>query len=62
MSPFQLLYGLNAEIPITLELPALKLAKAIEDETFDNSVDKRIMYLSELEENRVQVADRITEH
>lgn len=50
MSPFLLFYGKNAEIPITLELPTLKLAKEIEDETFESALDKRIMYLSQLEE------------
>lgn len=62
MSPFHLLYGINAEIPITLELPALKLAKAIEDQTYENALDKRIMYLSQLEEQRTQVVDRIAQH
>lgn len=62
MSPFQLLYGLNVEILITMELPALKLAKAIEDETYQDSLDKRIMFLSQLEETRVEVVDRIVAH
>ncbi|XP_057819195.2 uncharacterized protein LOC131032281 [Cryptomeria japonica] len=62
MSPFQLLYGINVEIPVTLELPALKLAKAIEDQTFENDLDKRIMYLSQLEEQRTQVVDQIAQH
>lgn len=39
MSPFQLLYGTNVEIPITLELLALKLPKTIEDETFKDALD-----------------------
>ncbi|KAH9315469.1 hypothetical protein KI387_024096, partial [Taxus chinensis] len=34
MSPFQVLYGIDAELPISAELPALRLARAIEDETF----------------------------
>lgn len=62
MSPFQLLYELNAEVPITLELPALRLAKAIEDDTFESSLDKRIIYLSQLEEQRSQVVDCINNH
>ncbi|KAH9331236.1 hypothetical protein KI387_003344, partial [Taxus chinensis] len=62
MSPFQVLYGTDAELPISVELPALRLARAIEDETFQNSLEKRIMYLAELEEKRVRVVDRITEH
>ncbi|KAH9325459.1 hypothetical protein KI387_005637, partial [Taxus chinensis] len=62
MSPFQLLYGIDAQIPITLELPALKLAQAVDDECFTNALDKRIMFLSKLEEQRSQVANRIEEH
>ncbi|XP_059078205.1 uncharacterized protein LOC131043644 [Cryptomeria japonica] len=62
MSPFQLLYGMNAEIPITLELLALKLDKAVEDETYQGSLDKWIMFLSQLEETRAEVVDRIATH
>ncbi|KAH9292729.1 hypothetical protein KI387_042086, partial [Taxus chinensis] len=62
MSPFQVLYGIDAELPISTELPTLRLARAIEDETFQNSLEKRVMYLVELEEKRVRVVDRITEH
>ncbi|KAH9301068.1 hypothetical protein KI387_012651, partial [Taxus chinensis] len=62
MSPFQVLYGTDAELPISAEIPALRLARAIEDETFQNSLEKRIMYLTELEEKRVRVVDKITEH
>ncbi|KAH9300143.1 hypothetical protein KI387_011726, partial [Taxus chinensis] len=62
MSPFQVLYGTGAELPISAELPALRLARTIEDETFRSSLEKRIMYLEELEEKRVRVVDRITEH
>ncbi|KAH9321288.1 hypothetical protein KI387_015927, partial [Taxus chinensis] len=43
-------------------LPALRLARAIEDETFQSSLEKRIMYLTELEEKQVKVIDKITEH
>ncbi|XP_059073760.1 uncharacterized protein LOC131874411 [Cryptomeria japonica] len=62
MSPFQLLYGLNVESPITMELPALKLAKVIEDETYQDSLDKRIIFLSHLEETRAEAVDRIVVH
>jgi hypothetical protein len=51
MYPFQFLYGLDAEISITMELPALNLAKVIEDETFEKPMEKCIMYLVELEES-----------
>ncbi|KAH9324303.1 hypothetical protein KI387_004481, partial [Taxus chinensis] len=62
MSPFQVLYGINAELPISAELPTLFLARVIEDETFQNSLEKRVMYLAELEEKRVRVVDKIIEH
>ena len=62
MSPFQLLYGINAEIPITLELPALKLVCAIEDETYSDALDKRIMFLQQLEEQRREVVDTLHAH
>ncbi|XP_057831801.1 uncharacterized protein LOC131042503 [Cryptomeria japonica] len=62
MSPFQLLYGKNVKILITLELPSLKLAKAIEDEIYQSLLDKRIMFLSQLEEARVEVVDHISAH
>lgn len=57
MSSFQLLYGLDAKIPITLELPPLKLARAIEHETYPNCMDKKIMFLNQLEEQCAQVVD-----
>ncbi|KAH9300662.1 hypothetical protein KI387_012245, partial [Taxus chinensis] len=56
------LYGIDTELSIFTELPALRLARVIEDETFQNSLEKRVMYLVELEEKRVRVVDRITEH
>ncbi|KAH9302100.1 hypothetical protein KI387_013683, partial [Taxus chinensis] len=62
MSPFQLLYGTDAQIPITLELPTLRLAQAVDDECFTNALDKRIMFLSKLEEQISQVENRIEEH
>ena len=62
MSPFQVVYGIDVEIPLSIELPALRLAKAIEDETFQSSIEKRIMYLDRLEEEWSKVVDHITDH
>ena len=62
MSPFQLLYGLNADIPITSKFLALKLANAVEDGAFESFLDKRIMFLQQLEEQRTQVMDRLATH
>ncbi|KAH9328655.1 hypothetical protein KI387_000763, partial [Taxus chinensis] len=56
------LYGTDAELPISAKLPTLRLSWAIKDETFQNSLEKRIMYLAELEEKRIRVVDKITEH
>ncbi|KAH9311132.1 hypothetical protein KI387_026167, partial [Taxus chinensis] len=55
-------YGVEAQLPVTVELPALHLMKAIEDTSFNDSLDKRIMYLHKLNEDRLEVADRISAH
>lgn len=62
MSPFQVLYGIDAKIPISIEFLALQLAKAIGDENFQSSIEKRIMYLARLQEERSKVVDHITYH
>lgn len=50
------------EILITLEILALKIAKVVEDETYDSSLDKHIMFFLELEEKNVWVVDHIVKH
>ncbi|KAH9318191.1 hypothetical protein KI387_019960, partial [Taxus chinensis] len=62
MSPFQVVYGVEAQLLVIVELPALHLMKAIEDTSFNDSLDKRIMYLYKLNEDRLKVADRISAH
>ncbi|XP_057849101.2 uncharacterized protein LOC131060021 [Cryptomeria japonica] len=62
MSPFQFLYGLNTEIPITLELPMLNLARAVEDDTYVDALNKIIMFFTQLEEQRAQVVDHLAKH
>jgi len=62
MSPFQLVYSIDSAIPIPLELSALNLQKAIEDEQFQSTLEKRILYLSHLEEQREVAVDRIAKH
>ena len=62
MSPFQSLCGINAKIPITLELATLKLVRAIEDETYSDALDKRIMFLQRLEEWRKEVVETLAAH
>lgn len=48
MSPFELVYGVEAQLLMTVEFPAIHLMKAIEDSSFTSSLDKRIMYLQKL--------------
>lgn len=62
MSPFELVYGIGAQVSLPLELAASKLQKVIEDAFFQSSLEKRIMYLTKIEEERVKLVDRITKH
>ncbi|KAH9318836.1 hypothetical protein KI387_020605 [Taxus chinensis] len=62
MYPFQVVYGVEAQFSVTMELPALHLMKAIEDTSFNDSLDKRIMYLYKLDEDKLRVADKISAH
>ncbi|KAH9313635.1 hypothetical protein KI387_022262, partial [Taxus chinensis] len=62
MSPFQLLYGIEVEIQVTVEMPTLKFLQGIEDEQYRDSIDKRILFPKKLEENRLRVVDPIKEH
>lgn len=61
-SPFTLLYGTKAVFPITLELFALQRASTMEDEEFKDPIEKWMLYLMKLEEERVEVVDKITQH
>ncbi|KAH9303816.1 hypothetical protein KI387_008220, partial [Taxus chinensis] len=62
MSPFQMLYGFEVDIPLTIEMSSLKLLQEIEDGQYKDSIDKRILFLEKMEENICQVVDRIKEH
>jgi len=49
-TPFQLIYGLEATLPIECEIPSLKLAvKLLPDTT---PVEERLVYLERLDETR----------
>ena len=50
-SPFMLVYGREARLPISLEFPTLELAHQLEV-LEDNAMTIRIVELMELEENR----------
>ncbi|XP_057820759.2 uncharacterized protein LOC131033546 [Cryptomeria japonica] len=62
MSPFELVYGVGAQLSLPLELAASKLQIVIEDTYFQNALEKRIMYSIRIEEEREKLVDHITEH
>lgn len=62
MSPFELVYGVGAQLSLPLELVASKLQTVIEDVHFQDSLERRIMHLMKVEEEREKLVDRIIEH
>ena len=59
-SPFELVYGTEASLPLPLELDTNKLRIVIEDDIYKYGLEKRILYLSKLEEERKEIMDHIT--
>ncbi|XP_059067813.1 uncharacterized protein LOC131858551 [Cryptomeria japonica] len=62
MAPYELVYGIGAKVSLPLELAAMRLQTVIEDSFFQNDLEKRVMYLMKLEEEREMLVDRITKH
>lgn len=62
MVPFELVYGIGAQVSLPLELSAAKLQSIIEDQFFRDSLEKRVMYLHKLENARRKLVDHIIEH
>ena len=62
ISPFELVYGTEANLPLLLELATSKLRTIIEDDIYKDALEKRILYLSKLEEERMEMVDHITQH
>ncbi|XP_059073628.1 uncharacterized protein LOC131874325 [Cryptomeria japonica] len=62
MSLFELVYGVGAQVALPLELAATKLQTVIENAYFQSSLEKRIMHLTKIDEERDRLVDRITEH
>ena len=62
ISPFELVYGTEANLPLPLELATSKLRAVIEDDIYRDGLEKRILYLTKLEEERVEIVDHITQH
>lgn len=62
MSPFELVYGTGAQVALPLELTVTKLQTIIEDAYFQNSLEKRIMHLMRIDEERDKLVDQKIEH
>ena len=62
ISPFELVYGTEANLPLPLELATRKLRIVIEDDIYRDGLEKRILYLRKLEEEREEIVDHITQH
>lgn len=62
MSPFELVYVVGTQVALPLELVATKLQTVIGDIYFQSSLEKRIMHLTKIDEERDKLVDRITEH
>ena len=60
ISPFELLYRVEASLPLLLEFSIYKLQQVIKDPIFQNGLEKCIMYLSKLEEEHNMMVDHIT--
>ncbi|XP_059070868.1 uncharacterized protein LOC131860773 [Cryptomeria japonica] len=62
MVPFELVYGMGAQLSLSLELAAAKLQTMIEDQYFKISLEKSVMYLTKIEEERNELVYHITNH
>ena len=62
ISPFELVYGVEVVLPLPLELATCKLKTAIEDDVFKEGLERRILYLTKLQEERAEMVDKITKH
>lgn len=60
VSPFELVYGTEESLPLPLELASSKLRTVVEDDIYKDGLEKRILYLSKLEEEREEIVDHIT--
>ncbi|XP_059066312.1 uncharacterized protein LOC131857636 [Cryptomeria japonica] len=62
MAPYELVYGIGTKFSLPLELAVTKLQTIIDESFFQNALEKRVMYLTKLEEEREMIVDIITEH
>ena len=62
ISPFELVYRMEASLSLPLELATSKLRVVIEDDIYRDGLEKRILYLTKLEEERMEIVDHITQN
>ena len=60
--PFELVYGVEANFPLPLELVPCKLKTMIEEDVFKDGLEKRILYLTKLQEEREEMLAKFIEH
>jgi len=60
MSPFQMVYGIDAVLPINLALPVMKLWQDQKEEP--NHVTRRINQLIEVQQHRVEMDERLQKY
>ena len=58
MPLFELVYGMNQSLPLPLELATSNLQREVEDQVSQNSVERRITYLTKIEEHLFDKYDR----
>ena len=56
------MYGVESSLPLPLELSICKLQQATEDPIFQSGLEKCIMNLTKLDEEREKLFDHITEY
>lgn len=62
ISPFELVYEVEASLLLLLELATSKLRIVTKDDTYRDGLEKRVLYLRKLEEERENMVDDITQH
>jgi hypothetical protein len=60
MSPFQLFYGTGIIFPINLDLPVMKLSEDANEDP--NNVTIRINQIIEVQQNRMEVDDKLQKY
>ena len=60
MSPFQLVYGIDVILPINLALPVIKLWQDANEEP--NDITRRINQVIEVQQNIIEVDDKLQKY